>query len=126
MQKPRLVPGWVRGKPGTGHGFLLLNGVWHMSSCLIFKNRLYKGEIVQHLYLSFPCPYSGQGPPTTAHAPGSVGNEISLKIEIPGGQCNHEFFCLNTANLLNRNKCWSADLLLNNHLHSAEQSTETF
>lgn len=32
--------------------------------------------------------------------------------------------CLNAANLLNRNKCWSADLLLNNRFHSVEQSTE--
>lgn len=33
---------------------------------------------------------------------------------------------LNAANLLNRNKGWSADLLLNNRFHSTEQITETF
>lgn len=87
-----LAGGWLGGRKAWDRTQLLaVEWGTAKSSSLIFKKKKYKGEIVQHLYPPFLCLHSGPGPPATACAPESTGSGISLKIKIPGGQCNHEF-----------------------------------
>lgn len=123
---------WCRGNWGCEHESRALSTIAH--PFLSWKVQLnpglahtkYNRKTMQHPCYPLLSLLCGHGPPAAAHALGSAGSASCLKIKLPGGRCNQDFFCLNAANLLNRNKCWSADLLLNNHFHSKEQSRRTF